>query len=57
MSLHSRIVKKNYYPYVYLGGIVLKCSWGGEKRNISVLVAMGFTEKGFREIISVAERA
>ncbi len=48
---------KNYYPYVYLDGIVLKRSWGGEIRNISVLVAIGVTEEGFREIIGVAEGA
>ena len=29
------------YPYVYLDGIVLKRSWGGEVCNVSVLVAIG----------------
>ena len=28
-------------PYVYLDGIVLKRSWAGEVRNVSVLVAIG----------------
>jgi transposase-like protein len=45
------------YPYVYLDGIVLKRSWGGEVRNISVLVAIGVSGGGFREIIGVAEGA
>jgi transposase-like protein len=27
------------YPYVYLDGISLKRSWGGEVRNVAVLVA------------------
>jgi len=45
------------YPYVYLDGIILKRSWGGEVRNISVLVAIGVSGGGFREIIGVAEGA
>ncbi len=28
------------HPYVYLDGIVLKRSWAGEVRNVSVLVMM-----------------
>jgi putative transposase len=43
------------YPYVYLDGVVLKKSWGGEVRNISVLVAIGVNSEGFRDIIGVAE--
>ncbi|MEO1483715.1 MAG: IS256 family transposase [Myxococcota bacterium] len=43
------------HPYVYLDGIVLKRSWGGEVRNVSVLVAVGVAEDGFREILGVAE--
>jgi transposase-like protein len=46
---------KNHYTYVYLDGIWLKRSWGGEVRNISVLVAIGVNGDGFREIIGVAE--
>ena len=45
------------YPYVYLDGIILKRSWGGEVRNISVLVAIGVSAEGFREVIGVAEGA
>lgn len=29
------------FPYVHLDGIILKRSWGGEVKNISVLVALG----------------
>ena len=46
---------KNHYTYVYIDGIWLKRSWAGEVRNISVLVAIGVNNAGFREIISVAE--
>ncbi len=45
------------YPYVYLAGIVLKRSWAGEVRNVSVLVAIGVNSEGFREILGVAEGA
>ena len=37
------------HPYVYLDGIVLKRSWAGEVRNVSLLVAIGVNERGFRE--------
>jgi putative transposase len=45
------------YPYVYLDGIVLKRSWAGEVRNVSVLVAIGVNEDGFREVLGVCEGA
>jgi len=43
--------------YVYLDGIYLKRSWGGEVHNVAVLVAIGVNEEGFREILGVAEGA
>ncbi len=43
------------YAYVYLDGIWLKRSWGGEVRKIAVLVAVGVAADGFREILGVAE--
>ena len=43
------------YPYVYLDGIWLKRSWGGEVRNIAVLVALGVTASGYREVLGVCE--
>jgi len=45
------------YPYVYLNGIVLKRSWAGEVRNVSVLVAIGVNQDGFREVLGVCEEA
>jgi transposase-like protein len=38
------------HPYVYLDGVLLKRTWGGEVRNLSVLVAIGVGEDGFRSI-------
>jgi putative transposase len=43
------------FPYVYLDGVILKRSWAGEVRNISVLVAIGVASDGFRQILGVAE--
>ena len=45
------------YPYVYLDGIVLKRSWAEEVRNVSILVAIGVSEEGHREVLGVAEGA
>lgn len=43
------------YPYVYLDGIVLKRSWGGEVKNVSVLAAVGVGQDGYRRILGVVE--
>ncbi|PSL11114.1 mutator family transposase [Fusobacterium naviforme] len=43
------------YPYVYVDGVYLKRSWGGEVQNVSVLVAIGVNQDGYREIIGAAE--
>jgi transposase-like protein len=43
------------HAYVYLDGIWLKRSWGGEVRNVAVLVAVGVRHDGYREILGVAE--
>ena len=43
------------YPYLYVDGIFLKRCWGGEYENASVLIAIGVTEDGYREILGAAE--
>src|SRR5690606_28296146 len=43
--------------YVYLDGIWLKRSWGGEVKNVAVLVAIGVGKDGHREILGVVEGA
>jgi putative transposase len=35
----------------------LKRSWGGEVRNVSLLVAIGVNDEGFRKVLAVAEGA
>jgi len=46
---------EGHYPYVYLDGIVLKRSWAGEIKNVSVLVAIGVDQDGYRRILGVQE--
>ena len=41
--------------YVYLDGMALKRSWGGEIKNVSILAAIGVDEGGYRRILGVAE--
>ena len=43
------------HPYVFVDGVYLKRSWGGEVQNVSVLVAVGVNQNGYREILGVAE--
>lgn len=43
------------HPYVYLDGIVLKRTWAGAVKNVSVLVAVGVNEDGYREVLGVME--
>jgi putative transposase len=45
------------FPYVFLDGLWLKRSWGGEVKNVSVLVAIGVGQSGYREILAVSEGA
>jgi hypothetical protein len=44
------------HSYVYLDGIVLKRSWAGEVRNVSLLVAIGVNGEGYREIWHLRSR-
>lgn len=45
------------FPYIYLDGIVLKRTWADQVSNVSVLVAIGVTEDGFRQVLGVVEGA
>jgi len=60
-KIYKRIEKwrnrsiEGHFPYVYLDGIILKRTWAGEVRNVSVLVATGVSSTGFRKILGVAE--
>jgi transposase-like protein len=43
------------HPYVFLDGLWLKRSWGGEVRNLAVLVALAVRADGHRELLGVVE--
>lgn len=45
------------HPYLYLDGIVLKRTWAGEVRNVSLLVASAVNSEGYREILGICEGA
>ena len=45
------------HPYLYLDGIVMKRTWAGEVRNISLLVASAVNSEGYREILGICEGA
>ena len=51
----NRPLQGGRYPYVYVDGVYLKRSWGGEIQNVSILVAIGVSNDGCREIIGAAE--
>jgi len=45
------------HPYLYLDGIVMKRTWSGEVRNVSLLVASAVNTEGYREILGICEGA
>jgi len=45
------------FAYVALDGIWLKRSWGGEVKNVAVLVAIGVDQDGYRQVLGVMEGA
>jgi hypothetical protein len=45
------------FRYVFLDGLWLKRSWGGEVKNVSVMVAIGVAQSGYRQILAVSEGA
>jgi len=48
---------KGEHPYVFLDGIVMKRTWAGEVCNVSLLVAIGVTSDGYREILGICQDA
>jgi transposase-like protein len=40
------------HRYLYLDGISLTVRWGGASERLSVLVAIGVTQEGFREVLA-----
>lgn len=50
----NRPLPSEQYPYVFIDGIYLKRSWGGEFENVAILVAIAVNQDGYREVIGVA---
>ncbi|MFP4038014.1 MAG: transposase [Desulfobacteraceae bacterium] len=42
---------------LYPDGLVLKRTWAGEETNVSVLVAIGVNEHGYRKVLGIVEGA
>jgi transposase-like protein len=53
----TRRLEGTAYPYVYADGVFLKRNFGGELQNVSVLIAIGVDETGFREVLGAQEGA
>ncbi len=51
----NRPLQGGKYPYVYVDGIYLRRNWGGEYENVSILVAIGVNEDGYRKVLGAAE--
>ena len=43
------------HPNIYLDGLWLKRTWGGEDKNVTILVAIGVNQDGHREVLGVSE--
>ncbi len=65
-SLSSRWARFRWAAFIFwvfrsgrlaLDGLWLKRSWGGEVKNVSVLVAIGMAQSGYRQILTVTEGA
>lgn len=50
----NRQLPSEEYPYVFIDGIYLKRSWGGEYENVAILVAIAVNRDGFREVVGAA---
>lgn len=45
--------RERTYPYLYLDATYLKARWAGAVRDVALLVAVGVTDEGFREVLAV----
>jgi hypothetical protein len=51
-SFHSRRLERAY-PYLYLDATYLKVNWGSHVGDLAVLVAVGVSATGFREVLAL----
>ena len=52
----NRLIEGDH-SHSYPDGIVLKRSWAGEVRDLSLLAAIAVNAEGYREILSIVEGA
>lgn len=45
--------RERTYPYLYLDATYLKARWAGAVRDVALLVAVGVSDEGFREVLAV----
>ena len=51
----NHLLPSEQYPYVFIDGIYLKRSWGGEFENVAILITIAVNQDGYREVIGAVE--
>ena len=49
--------RERSYPYLYLDATYLKARWAGAVRDVALLVAVGVSDEGYREVLAVEAAA
>ena len=49
--------RERSYPYLYLDATYLKARWAGAVRSVALLVAVGVSDEGYREVLAVEAAA
>lgn len=49
--------RERAYPYLYLDATYLKARWAGAVRDVALLVAVGVSDEGYREVLAVEAAA
>ena len=44
---------EQHYPYLYIDATYLKVNWAGAVRSMALLVALGVSDSGYREVLAV----
>src|SRR5690554_2280854 len=52
-----RLDPQRSYPYLYLDATYLKARWAGAVRDVALLVAVGVSDEGYREVLAVEAAA
>lgn len=52
-----RLDSERSYPYLYLDATYVKARWAGAVRSVALLVAVGVSDEGYREVLAVEAAA